>query len=358
MISRLLRKDPTTTTARRARRLLACVLALSGSAAVTAPIAQAVIRHPGLPLVSTTGVTHVRGTSAQLGGSVNPNGASTTYYFQYGPTVAYGAQTTSAIVAAGTIKIKVSRPVSGIFPGYHYRLVGTNGYGTSYGRDRTFSTKPTRAKIVIAREKNEPPTLYRAPLTVRGSLLGPANAGRQVVLERSPFPFLAPFEELATAPVITNAAGAFAFHVPGLTATTQLRVQTLDPRPLFSPIDTIQVAVRVTLKVRRSKNGTLVRLYGTVTPAEVGARVLLQVRKAVRPKGSSERTSRFETQFSTVAKSATKSFSRFSRVTKVKVTGRYRAYVQLHKGPLVSGSSRSVLVHATAVPPRKSKSKH
>ena len=105
-------------------------------------------------------------------------------------------------------------------------------------------------------------------------------------------------------------------------------------------------------------DGTLVRLYGTVTPAEVGARVLLQVRKAVRPKGSSERTSRFATQFSTVSKRATKSFSRFSRVTKVKVTGRYRAYVQLHKGPLVSGSSRSVLVHATAAPPRNSNSKH
>jgi hypothetical protein len=357
MISSLLRKDPNTSAATRPRWLLACVLALSASATVAAPSAPAALTHPGLPLVSTGGAAQVRGTSAQLQGTVNPNGAVTIYYFQFGATVAYGAQTTSASIPAGTIKIKVGRPASGILPGYHYRLVATNGYGTAYGRDRSFFVKTGRAKIVISREKNEPPTPYRAPLTLRGSLLGAGNAGKQLVLETSPFPFIAPFEELGIAPVTTNTAGAFTFRVPGLTASTQLRVHTLDPRPVFSPIVTIHVAVRVTLKARRSKNGTLERLYGTVTPAAVGARVLLQVRKAIRPTGASERTSKFATQFATVTRRATKSSSHFSLVTRVKATGRYRAFVQLRKGPLVSGTSPSVLVHATKAPPRKSKKK-
>ena len=194
-------------------------------------------------------------------------------------------------------------------------------------------------------------------LTNSGSLLRAGNAGTQVVLEKSPFPFIAPFEELGIAPVTTNATGAFAFRVPELTESTQLRVHTLDPRPVFSPIVTIHVAVRVTLKAHRSRNGTLERLYGTVTPAKVGARVLLQVRKAIRPTGSSERTSKFGTQFATVTRRATKSSSHFSLVTRVKITGRYRAFVQLRKGPLVSGTSSSLLVHATKAPPRKSKKK-
>ena len=357
MIGSLLRKDLNTSGATRALGLLACVLAFSASAAVAAPSAQAVLTHPGLPLASTGGATQARGTSAQLEGSVNPNGATTTYYFQFGPTVAYGAQTTSASVPAGTVKVKVGRPASGILPGYHYRLVATNGFGTAYGRDRSFSVKTSRAKIVISRERNEPPAVYRAPLTLRGSLLGTGNAGKQLVLEKSPFPFIAAFEELGIAPVTTNVGGAFSFRVPGLTATTQLRVHTLDPRPVFSPVVTVHVAVRVTLKARRSKHGTLDRLYGTVTPAEVGARVLLQVSKATRPTGPSERTSKFGTQFATVTRRATKASSHFSVVTPVKLTGRYRAFVQLRKGPLVSGTSPSVLVHATKAPPRKSKKK-
>ena len=340
----------------RSRWMLPGVVALLGpTLLLPAGAGAATITHPGVPIVTTAGVAQVRGTSAQLEGTVNPNGAASTYYFQYGPTVAYGAQTTSASLPAGTTKVKVGRPVSGLLPGYHYRTVATNSFGTAVGRDHTFATKSSPAKIVLVREKHEPPLVYGSTMTLRGSLLGPGNAGRQVALQTSPFPFLAPFAEYGTS-TVTNATGGFLFHVAGLLTSTQLRVNTLDPRPLFSPIVTIHVAVRVTLKVRRSRNGSLVRFYGTVTPAKVGARVLLQVSKAVRPTGRSERTSRFATQFGTVAKRATKSVSRFSLVTRVKRAGRYRAFVQLRKGPLVSGTSKTVLVHATP-PPRKSMKK-
>ena len=341
----------------RARWMRPGVVALLGATLLLpAGGASATITHPGVPIVTTAGVAHVRGTSAQLEGTVNPNGAASTYYFQYGPTVAYGAQTTSASLPAGTEKIAVGRPVSGLLPGYHYRAVATNSFGTAVGRDRTFVTKSSLARLVIPREKNEPPLVYGSTKTLRGSLLGPGNAGRQVSLESSPFPFLAPFAEYGT-PTVTDAAGGFLFRVARLLTSTQLRVSTLDPRPVFSPIITIHVAVRVTLKVHRSRHGSLVRFYGTVTPAKVGARVLLQVSKAVRPTGRSERTSKYVTQFGTVAKRATKSFSRFSLVTRVKRKGRYRAYVQLLKGPLVSGASSSVFVHATTAPARKSKKK-
>ena len=59
-------------------------------------LAQAASR----PTVSTGSAKQVSFGSALLTGSVNPNGANTSYYFQYGPTRALGFQ--SAIADAET----------------------------------------------------------------------------------------------------------------------------------------------------------------------------------------------------------------------------------------------------------------
>ena len=48
------------------------------------------------PTVSTTQATSITTTSAQMNGTVNPNGADTTVYFQYGLTTAYGNNTGTA----------------------------------------------------------------------------------------------------------------------------------------------------------------------------------------------------------------------------------------------------------------------
>ena len=47
----------------------------------------------GVPTVATGAASSITTTSAQLNGSVNPNGSATTYYFEYGLTTAYGAAT-------------------------------------------------------------------------------------------------------------------------------------------------------------------------------------------------------------------------------------------------------------------------
>jgi hypothetical protein len=43
-----------------------------------------------LPAVSSGPARHVSYGSASLNGTVNPNASNTSYYFQYGPTKAYG----------------------------------------------------------------------------------------------------------------------------------------------------------------------------------------------------------------------------------------------------------------------------
>ncbi len=45
---------------------------------------------------------------------MTPNGAPTTYYFQYGTTTSYGAQTTTRYAGAGSAGVAVLAHVSGL----------------------------------------------------------------------------------------------------------------------------------------------------------------------------------------------------------------------------------------------------
>jgi hypothetical protein len=84
--------------------------------------------------------------------------------------------------------------------------------------------------------------------------------------------------------------------------------------------------------------------------------VRFQVSKAVRP-GKSEKETAFVSQFSTKVKHATRSFSRFSIVVRLRHTGNYRALVRPTAGAVVTGSSNHLKLHAAAVAPkRKTKS--
>jgi hypothetical protein len=87
-----------------------------------------------------------------LNGTVNPRGAPTTYYFQYGTSTAYGAVTATANAGSSQLDVSVQAAVSGLTPGtsYHFRLAATNSYGTRYGSDVTFTTSPAPPSPVAA----------------------------------------------------------------------------------------------------------------------------------------------------------------------------------------------------------------
>ena len=301
--------------------------------------------HPGPPKVSTGGVGKARGASATLLGAVNPRGLATTYVFQYGSTTAYGSQTPSVSIGAGTTTIKVSQTIANFPLGSHYRILATNSAGVRAGRDETYSIAKRKLKFAMEDTKELPPTPYGGTFVLRGTLTGTGGALQAVSLQTSPYPYLTAFVADGL-PTTTNAAGAFAIPVRGLTKNTQLRVVTSAARPLTSRIVTAQVAAKVTLHVRTSSHRGLVRLYGTVTPAEVGAKVLFQLEEASRPRGKSESETRFATQAFSTVKRATRNFARFSQIVAVRKAGRYRAYVVLRTGSLVSGGSSSVTLKA------------
>src|SRR5262249_35733858 len=75
--------------------------------------------------------------------SVNPGGADTTYFFEYGINANYGQTTRETDAGAGSSATSVSAGISGLTADttYHYRLVARNADGTGDGADRTVRTK-------------------------------------------------------------------------------------------------------------------------------------------------------------------------------------------------------------------------
>jgi hypothetical protein len=94
------------------------------------------------PVVITNPASNLTDTSAWLNGSVNPNGQSTTYYFEYGLSAAYGSTTGLGLAGSGNAAVTVSTSISELTPGnvYHFRLVAYNDGGTTNGDDQTFVT--------------------------------------------------------------------------------------------------------------------------------------------------------------------------------------------------------------------------
>jgi hypothetical protein len=337
---------PNMNTAKALRSLTAIALVLACAAPL---VARAATTAPAILKATTGAATVVRPTSATFLGTINPGGAATSYFFEYGPTITYGKRTTPGQLPAGTAKVKIGQAVTGLLTGYHYRLVASNTSGTVHGKDRTFLVKTKTSKTKFALPKPTTPTVYGSTYVLSGTMTGVGNANRPVVLEASPYPFLEAFTAVGLA-AHTDAAGRFSFRVPKLTKTTQFRVSTVEARPVYSHAITQLVAVKVNLKVRSSGHRGLVRLYGTVTPAAPGARVSFQLFKKVRPGNSpktEERTTLFVSQFGTLVKKGTATVSRFSLGMKIVRGGTYRAYVSIvKKGAVSSGWSQSVVLHS------------
>ncbi|HET7444373.1 MAG TPA: hypothetical protein VFJ57_06915 [Solirubrobacterales bacterium] len=108
------------------------------------------------PIVESESVSKVRATSATLNAMVNPQGATTTYVFQYLTRTAFeeeGETFTGASEAplgggglgAGQVAVLGSATVAGLAPGteYVYRVVASSENGTAPGSVQSFRTFPS-----------------------------------------------------------------------------------------------------------------------------------------------------------------------------------------------------------------------
>jgi hypothetical protein len=95
------------------------------------------------PIATTGAATEIRSFGATLHATVDPQGLSTRYYFEYGPDSSYGSKrpVRAAALGEGTA---VEMALGGLAGSrlYHYRVVARNVAGVAYGEDRVLTTKP------------------------------------------------------------------------------------------------------------------------------------------------------------------------------------------------------------------------
>jgi hypothetical protein len=97
------------------------------------------------PTVATAAASGINLNSATLNGTIDPNGASSTYpvsyYFDWGLTAAYG-NVTSTQTITGSGSQGVSAGISGLTGSttYHFRLHASTAEGTFLGSDLTFTS--------------------------------------------------------------------------------------------------------------------------------------------------------------------------------------------------------------------------
>ena len=299
-------------------------LALAGSASAATP-----------PTAATSSASNVSYSSAVLYGYVNAKGSAANYYFEYGTTSAYGAQSPLSPAGSATSTVKISQAIAGLQAAtkYHYRLVAVGPGGTVAGGDRTFTTAKIPLSLALVSTPN--PVVFGSPFYVEGTLSGTGGANHAIVLQANPFPYTGGFKTVGNAE-LTSSTGGFSFPYLGLTENAQLRVVTVGLPVVVSPEVLEKVAVRATVHVHPAKRRGYVRLYGTVTPAEPGAQVGFQLLKTGHASIN---------QGGTPVKAATVTSSTFSGFMRLRHPGLYRVLIKVSSdGAHVSNYSAPILI--------------
>jgi pimeloyl-ACP methyl ester carboxylesterase len=132
----------------------------------------ATITIPVSPPTANTLAYQVNGPdSVLLFGTVNPNGGQTSVWFQWGTNTTYGNVTAFQDIGTGSVVVQVAHQVSGLLANttYHFRIVGQNSAGTTYGSDLTFTAPPSAVNPPVV-ATNPPTSVAISSATLQGSI--------------------------------------------------------------------------------------------------------------------------------------------------------------------------------------------
>ena len=135
------------------RQYTLCVLARNnaGETALSPPVTFKT--QLTAPVLGEESASNVAASSATLEARVNPEGADTTYHFQYGTSTAYGESipTPEGDAGPGTSTVGVQAHPQDLKPHttYHYRVLVTNAVETVTGPDQTFTTQPAGEELTL-----------------------------------------------------------------------------------------------------------------------------------------------------------------------------------------------------------------
>jgi multidrug efflux pump subunit AcrA (membrane-fusion protein) len=132
-----------------ADEVLGCPAASTSSGSSGSSSGSVTASSGSAPSVATDSATSISTTSAVLNATVNPNGASTTYYFEYGTTTGYGTYSNTATLTSSNVASQVTATITGLSANttYLFTIVATNSVGTSTGTGVTLSTAKTSCSL-------------------------------------------------------------------------------------------------------------------------------------------------------------------------------------------------------------------
>ncbi|MBZ5535410.1 MAG: S8 family serine peptidase [Acidobacteriia bacterium] len=113
--------------------------------------------EPGIPpLTSTEAATNITANGVTLNATVNPNGAATAVWFEWGIDSTLSTFTTTPPQQAGSVfdPVVISGEVNGLVATtpYYFRAASSNSFGASKGLIQSFTTQTSCSTIVPARE--------------------------------------------------------------------------------------------------------------------------------------------------------------------------------------------------------------
>jgi hypothetical protein len=163
----------------------ACEVTLTAATTVTASF------EPLPPPTASTGeATEITQTTAMITGTINGQGAETTWLFNYGTTTAYGKREPNNGTNAGfvTTDTRESIELTELQPNtvYHYQIVAFNvgtcsffacpptGPNTAFGEDHSFTTLPQAPAVIT----DPPASITASSATIAGEVVPQCVEGR------------------------------------------------------------------------------------------------------------------------------------------------------------------------------------
>jgi hypothetical protein len=193
----------------------------------------------GPPAVRTGSATGTTPTGSTLTGSVDSRGHSTSWFFEYGLKTSYGSRTSTRSQSSSGGARSVSEAIAGLTAGtaYHFRLVATNGSGTTFGADSVFTTTGPAVTLFASVTT----VVHGSPVTLTGKVSN-GRENESVTVYAQQFG-QGSFAALAT--VLTGAGGSWTLIVNPTIQTTYKSLWNANTT------STITVAVRPSVSIRR-----------------------------------------------------------------------------------------------------------
>ncbi len=98
----------------------------------------------GAPVIEGESFSGVGSSNATLNAQINPNGVATSYYWEYGPSEAYGSRTPEVTLGEGESALPATAHLEDLAANseYHFRVVAVSEAGTEHGSDTMLRTLP------------------------------------------------------------------------------------------------------------------------------------------------------------------------------------------------------------------------